>query len=551
MAKATFLVACAIVSVVLFHQIGNLGVDARASRNLATQGGNEWTLASGCNLSLDGPFSRRSFPKNFTFGFATAAYQVEGAAAEDGRGPSIWDVYSHTPGKTKNGDTGDVADDEYHKFREDVQRLKTLGADSYRFSISWSRVIPQGVGDVNPLGIAYYNNLINSLLKAGIKPAVTLYHWDLPQYVHEHYGGWLNASSADWFAAYADVCFKSFGDRVQTWITFNEPMETANQGYALGSMAPGRCSDRSYCPEGNTSTEAYIVAHNILRSHGKAVAIYRANYQKQQCGRIGITLDTQYNYPVTDSPADIAAAERGIIFAFGWFADPIWTGDYPAIMREYVNVRLPNFSAEDSALIRGSADFFGLNYYTASWASEGQAPAPGTGYSWSDNRVATAQVNTSNGVAIGEPRKNFDQNTVCAFLEWASQTVSSWLYVVPKSIHDIVIYLSQRYRNFPLFITENGVSDSGDTSVPLATSLCDAQRVNFYKNYLTWLARAIKEGANVQGYFAWSLLDNFEWSQGFTQRFGIIYVNFTDPARPRYPKASALWWKKFLHPRKH
>eukprot|EP00897_Mesotaenium_endlicherianum_P000020 jgi/Mesen1/10018/ME000723S09374 len=405
MVKASTLVACALVSMVLFHQIGNLGADGIASRNGAAQAAN-----------------------------------VEGAATEDGRGPSIWDVFSHSPGKVKKGGTGDVADDQYHNYHEDVQRLKALGADSYRFSISWSRVMPKGVGAVNPFGIAYYSNLISALLKAGIKPAVTLYHWDLSQYIQEHYGGWLNASS--------------------------------------------QCSNRSYCQEGDTFTDAYIVAHNILRSHGKAVAIYRAKYQKQQCGRIGITLDTFYYYPATDSPADIAAAERGITFSFGWFADPIWTGDYSAIMREYINVRLPTFTVEESALIKGSADFFGLNYYTAVWAAEGFGYLPTDNRSLrSDNCVATTRV-----------------------------------------------------------------SDSGDISIPLATSLCDVQRVNFYNNYLTWLARAIREGANVQGYFAWSLLDNFEWTAGFTERFGVFYVNFSDPARPRYLKASALWWKKFFHP---
>eukprot|EP00850_Spirogloea_muscicola_P007999 SM000041S15558 [mRNA] locus=s41:760327:766937:- [translate_table: standard] len=463
-----------------------------------------------CNAPLPN-ITRGHFPDGFVFGTATSAYQVEGAASQDGRGQSIWDVFSHTPGKTANGATGDTADEQYYKYLADIAILTSLGADSYRFSISWSRILPNGYGEHNEAGLHYYNSLINNLVAAGIRPAVTLFHWDLPNVLQEAYGGWLSDSIVNDFAKYADLCFQTFGDRVKTWITLNEPQTFSLQGYATGGMAPGRCTDRSKCNEGNSSTEPYIAAHNQLLAHAAAASIYRQKYQAWQGGNIGITLDSQFLYPATNSSADIEAAERALEFSFAWFADPFFTGDYPAVMRQQVQERLPYFSSDQVAAIKGSIDFLGLNLYTASYAQSSSPPEPGTGFPWTDN--------------------------------W---TGSSWLYIVPQGLHDMVLWINNRYNSFPIIVTENGVSQKDDPDASIVSVLCDLQRVDYYSSYLSALATAIQRGANVKGYYAWSLLDNFEWARGYSERFGLYYVDFTNSNLPRIPKQSAIWWSAFL-----
>lgn len=246
----------------------------------------------------------------FLWGSATAAYQVEGAYQEDGRGLSVWDTFSHVAGKTANGDTGDVADDNYHRFREDIQLIKKMGLNAYRFSISWTRLFPSGEGALNTAGVAHYNQVIDALIEAGITPLVTLFHWDTPLALEEKYLGWLSPEIETPFANYADACFAAFGDRVKHWITLNEPLTVALCGYNVGVHAPGRCSDRSRCAAGNSSTEPYIAAHNMLNAHAAAVEVYRTKYQAKQKGVIGITLNTDFGYPLTDSAEDKAAAVR-------------------------------------------------------------------------------------------------------------------------------------------------------------------------------------------------------------------------------------------------
>ncbi|KAG0496566.1 hypothetical protein HPP92_001257 [Vanilla planifolia] len=290
----------------------------------------------------------------FVFGVATSAYQVEGAASEDGRGDSIWDVFTKTQGNIKDGSNGDVAADQYHRYMEDVELIANLGFQAYRFSISWSRIFPDGLGEkVNEKGVAYYNNLIDFLLKKGIQPFVTLYHWDLPSKLNESEGGWLRENIVEYFAMYAETCFARFGDRVKHWITINEPLQTAINSYSIGIFAPGR--------RDNPYKEPYIAGHYQIFSHA-AVRVYR---KKFKVVRLGLVVDCEWAEPFSDKVQDKVAAARRLDFQLGWFLDPIYYGDYPAVMRERLGDNLPKFSERDKELLRNSLDFIGLNHYTS------------------------------------------------------------------------------------------------------------------------------------------------------------------------------------------
>ncbi|KAI4357107.1 hypothetical protein L6164_001076 [Bauhinia variegata] len=317
--------------------------------------------------------NRSSFPIGFIFGTASSSYQYEGAAKEGGRGPSIWDTFTHKyPEKIADRSNGDVAVDEYHRHKEDVGIMREMNLDAYRFSISWSRILPKGKlsGGVNQEGINYYNSLINELLANGIQPFVTLFHWDLPQTLEDEYGGLLSSRIVDDFRDYAELCFKEFGDRVKHWITLNEPWTVSRNGYAAGNLAPGRCSawQNLNCTGGDSATEPYIVAHNQLLAHAAAVNVYRTKYQASQKGLIGITLVCHWMVPLSDRKSDQRAAERAVDFMFGWFMDPLTTGEYPSSMQSLVGNRLPKFSKEQSRLVKGSFDFIGVNYYTSNYA---------------------------------------------------------------------------------------------------------------------------------------------------------------------------------------
>ncbi|KXS96639.1 hypothetical protein AC578_6908 [Pseudocercospora eumusae] len=303
-------------------------------------------------------------PKDFLWGYATASYQIEGGAHEDGRGDSIWDVFCRQPGKIADGSNGDVACDSYHRYKEDVALLKQLGAKAYRFSISWSRVIPQGGRNdpINEAGLRYYKDLVEELVANGIEPMVTLFHWDLPQALYDRYGGFLNKHEyvLD-FVSYARLMFKTLGEKVKFWITYNEPWCSAILGYSTGYFAPGRTSDRSISSVGDSSTEPWQVGHNILIAHGAAAKAYREEFKPTQSGMIGITLNGDWVEPwdPADS-ADVEACERKLEFSIGWFAGPVYHGDYPASMREQLGVRLPEFTAEEKTLVQGSNDFYGM-----------------------------------------------------------------------------------------------------------------------------------------------------------------------------------------------
>ncbi|KAK9138970.1 hypothetical protein Sjap_009564 [Stephania japonica] len=461
---------------------------------------------------------RSDFPPNFVFGVATSAYQVEGARNEDGRGDSIWDAFSHTEGKILDGSNGDIAIDQYHRYKEDVELIAKLGFGAYRFSISWSRIFPDGLGNkINEDGIKYYNNLINALLERGVEPYLTLYHWDLPLNLHESIDGWLSDKIVKYFEVYAETCFANFGDRVKHWITFNEPLQTAVNGYAVGIFAPGRSE--------HPLTEPYLAAHYQLLAHAAAVSVYNKKFKAQQGGEIGLVVDCEWAEALTDKQEDKDAAERRIVFQLRWFLDPICYGDYPEVMRETLGDRLPRFSDEEKELLRNSVDFVGLNHYTTRYIAH---EAVGS----EDHEFFTEQklkriTELSEGEIIGE------------------RAASEWLYIVPWGIRRLLNYVAHRYPNIPLYVTENGMDDEDSSTSPLHEMLDDVKRLNYYKGYLAAVAQAIRDGADVRGYFAWSLVDNFEWAQGYTKRFGLVYVDYKN-GLSRHPKASAIWFSRFL-----
>ncbi|XVF72621.1 hypothetical protein PTKIN_Ptkin12aG0135200 [Pterospermum kingtungense] len=316
-------------------------------------------------------YSRYDFPPGFVFGSATTAYQVEGAASEDGRTPSIWDTFAHAG--YANGATGDVAVDQYHKYKEDVKLMAEMGLDAYRFSISWSRLIPNGRGSVNPKGVQYYNNLINQLIRHGIEPHVTLNNADLPQALEDEYGGWISRRIVKDFTAYAEVCFREFGDRVSYWITVNEPNVFAIGGYDQGFTPPRRCSSpfgMVNCTRGDSSSEPYIAVHNILLAHSAAARLYKRKYQETQNGSIGISIYTFWAVPNTNSTQDAMAAQRMNDFYIGWIANPLVFGDYPDTMKKLAGSRIPTFTDHESELVKGSFDYLGIIHYTVCYVQD-------------------------------------------------------------------------------------------------------------------------------------------------------------------------------------
>jgi beta-glucosidase len=471
-----------------------------------------------CVLHCAVLISAQLYPSWFMWGTATASYQVEGAWQEDGRGPSIWDTFSHTPGKVKNNDNGDVADDHYHRYMEDIALMQKMGVNSFRLSLSWSRILPSGEGQVNQKGIDHYNKVINALVAAKIEPLVTLFHWDLPQALEDKYGGWLNDSLVPIFTNYADICFRAFGDRVTNWLTFNEPLSFINLGYGSGVNAPGRCSDRSKCSAGNSTTEPWIAGHVVLNAHAQAVNLYRNKYQPSQSGLISITLNSDWSEPLTSSQDDIDASQRSMDFMLGWFADPVYLGDYPASMKQRLGSLLPRFTNAEKALLKGSYDFFGLNHYTSEYVANDPTDKP----------AGIRSTREKNGVPIGP------------------MADSDWLYVVPWGIRKLLNYINDRYDSPWIMITENGVDVPNEGSMPIAQAINDTFRVNYYSSYLDNISKAMHEDSvSVMGYFAWSLLDNFEWADGYARRFGIHYVDYKN-GLTRYPKLSAQWLANYI-----
>jgi beta-galactosidase len=457
----------------------------------------------------------KSFPENFVWGTATAAYQIEGGHDADGKGPSIWDAFCTIPGRIAHGESGNIACDHYHRFREDVVLMKELGLRHYRMSISWPRLLPTGRaadGGVNEAGIRFYSDLIDALLESGITPWVTLYHWDLPLALQTESDGWLNPNIATDFADYARLCFSRFGDRVKNWITLNEPWVVAILGHGQGVFAPGR---RSH-------SEPYTAAHHLLRAHAKAVEVYRTEFPHQR-GQIGITNNCDWREPKTDRPGDIAAAERALDFYIGWFADPIFgRGDYPATMRERVADRLPRFTEAEQTSLQGSSDFFGLNTYTTMFAAEAKE---------SDG---PQDVHGNGGISE-------DQDvTLSVDPDWP-KTDYNWA-VVPWGCRKLLEYLDRRYSHPPIIITENGCAYNDGPSADGA--IHDQRRIDFYSGYLEACRQAIGSGVDLRGYFAWSFMDNMEWAKGYALQFGLIHVD--RETLKRTPKDSAHWYADYV-----
>ncbi|WCJ41795.1 Beta-glucosidase 12 [Euphorbia peplus] len=477
-------------------------------------------------------FNRSSFPAGFVFGTASSAYQYEGAANEDGRGPSIWDTFTHKiPEKIADHSNGDAAIDSYHRYKEYVAIMKDMGLDAYRFSISWSRILPCGRLDcgVNKEGIKYYNNLINELLANGIEPYVTIFHWDLPQVLEDKYEGFLSHKIVDDFVNYAELCFKTFGDRVKHWITFNEPLSYVLGGYVLGLFAPNRCStwQNLNCTSGDSGIEPYVVSHNLLLAHAATFKIYKLKYQEVQKGVIGITLISPWIVPFSNNKQDKEAAKRALDFMLGWHLHPIIYGEYPKSLRKIVGKRLPKFTKEQSELIKGSIDFLGLNYYTANYAANLKSFT---------NHTANLTYTTDSRATLSSERNG---------VPLGPQAATSGFSIYPRGIRDLLLYVKKEYNNPLIYITENGVDEHNNVTLPFKEQLKDNMRIDFYYHHLIFLKKAIEDGVNVKGYFAWSLMDNFEWSSGYTVRFGIYYIDFKDGLK-RYPKLSAGWFKKFL-----
>lgn len=444
------------------------------------------------------------FREDFSWGVATSSYQIEGAAYEDGKGLNIWDVYCQEEGKVYNGHTGEVACDHYHRYKEDVTLMKLMGVKSYRFSINWARIIPNGIGEVNLKGIEFYQNLINELIAQEIEPFITLYHWELPYELYKK-GGWLNEESVEWFGYYAKVVAEYFSDRVTKFFTFNEPQCFVGLGFLTGEHAPGL-----KLPIKDT----FIMTHNVLKAHGQAVINLR-KYAKQPV-QIGYAPTGTMSYPASNKPEDIEAA-REHLFALkddlsnwtwnvSWFSDPVFLGKYPEEgLKKYAKY-LPEITEEDMALIHQPLDFMGENIYNGMMVRAG---------------------------ADGRPE-------VVERYEGFPKTACDWP-ITPESLYWGPKFLYERYQ-LPIYISENGVSSHD--SVAADGKVHDPERINFLNRYLCALEQAATDGVDVRGYFQWSLMDNFEWARGYAERFGLIFIDFK--TQQRILKDSALWYKKVI-----
>ncbi|TDD25626.1 beta-glucosidase [Kribbella turkmenica] len=439
-----------------------------------------------------------TFGPDFRWGVSTSAYQIEGAVAEDGRGPSTWDTFCAGPGRILGGDTGEVACDHYHRYAEDVALMRDLGVGTYRFSFSWPRIQPSGGGPANAAGLDFYDRLIDTLLGAGIQPAPTLYHWDTPQPL-EDAGGWLERSITDRFADYAEILAARFGDRVPMWITVNEPMVLTLMGYSLGAHAPGR----------ELMFDALPVAHHQLLAHGRAVQALRA----AGATNVGIAGNHAPTWPASDSEEDKEAAALYDNLINWLFADPVLLGAYPP----GYEAAMPGPVSDDLKVISEPLDFFGINHYAP--VSVGAA----TGRA---DTAATDGILLPPGVPF-EPRS----------LEGYPRTDFGWP-VVPSAFGEILRIFKDRYgdRLPPVYITENGCA-YGDT-------VDDQRRIDYLDGYLRSLRQAMDDGVDVRGYFQWSLLDNFEWAAGYSQRFGLVHVDFATQVRT--PKASYHWFRDVI-----
>jgi beta-glucosidase len=437
------------------------------------------------------PDEKSTFPPDFLWGTATASYQIEGAAHEDGRGPSVWDRFCATPGKVRNGDSGERACDFYHRYPADIGLMRDLGRDAFRFSIAWPRILPRGRGPVNEAGLDFYDRLVDELLEHEIEPFATLFHWDTPQAL-EDAGGWPSRATAEAFVDYTAAVARRLGDRVSHWITHNEPWVHAWIGHSSGQHAPGRTSER----------DAVAAAHHLLLSHGWAAEVIRA---ASPDARVGITLDLAQVYSASENPEDEAAAWQIDGEGNRWFLDPIFLGAYPADLLERNELVAPFVQDGDLSTISAPLDFLGVNNYS--------------------RFVVVAGTEGPQIVRDSE----------------AEHTDMGW-EVYPDGLHEILIRVARDYAPRAIYVTENGAA-FGDVRGHDGR-VHDPERTAYLKSHIAAVSRAIGDGAPVQGYFVWSLLDNFEWHHGYSKRFGIVYIDY--PTLERVPKDSFYWYRDFI-----
>ncbi|QWF14910.1 GH1 family beta-glucosidase [Lysobacter capsici] len=441
----------------------------------------------------------RTFPNGFLWGAATAAHQIEGSPMADGAGPSIWTRFAHTPGMTLNGDTGDVACDHYRRWKEDVALMKSLGLQAYRFSVSWSRILPEGTGRVNQAGLDFYSRLVDELLANGIEPLLTLYHWDMPAALDDR-GGWLNRDCADWFAEYGQVMYRALDGRVKKWVTLNEPWVITDGGYLHGALAPGHRS----------RFEAPIASHNLMRAHGAAVQAYRAQGKHE----IGLVVNIEPKYAATDSVEDAAAVKRAHAYMNEQYLDPALLGTYPPELREIFGEAWPEWPQADFDLIKQKLDFIGVNYYTRSVTKD----------------AVSYPLNTG---VVRQPSGTY--------------TETGW-EVFPQGLTDTLTWVKDRYGDIPMYITENGAAFfDPPVAEPDASGerrVRDPLRMDYLQKHIGAIHDAIQAGCDIRGYMVWSLLDNLEWSLGYSKRFGVVHVNYA--TQDRTPKDSARWYSKVI-----
>ncbi len=457
-----------------------------------------------CHIRLDlcVKDSTMSFPKQFTWGVASAAYQIEGATSTDGRGSSIWDDFCNTPGKVFDGHTGEIACDSYNRYQEDIDLISDLGAGGYRFSISWSRLFPDGTGEPNEAGFAYYDKLIDGLLAKGIEPWITLYHWDLPSALYKQ-GGWLNPESPEWFARYTKAVVERYSDRVTHWFTLNEPQIFLGLGMNEGTHAPGDKLSRK---------EVLLATHHALLAHGRSVQVIREHAKKAPV--VGFAPVGCLHTPATESAEDIEAARqatfgidpKGWTYNYSWYCDPVMLGHYPEVGLELYGKDVPDWSERDLEIMHQPLDMFGVNIYSAGIVKAGDDGKP-------------------------ELLKS-ERGYPTTMFRWTINPSS--LYWGPK-------FLQERYK-LPVVITENGLASMDWEH--LDGKVHDEGRIDFLTRYLAQLRRACNDGVDVRGYFQWSILDNFEWAEGYALRFGLVYMDYQKMRR--IPKESYFWYSKVI-----
>ncbi len=425
----------------------------------------------------------------FVFGVATSSYQIEGGVMEGGRTPSIWDTFCKKTGAVDNGDNGDVACDHYHLWKQDIEMIQGLGVDAYRLSIAWPRILPRD-GEVNPEGLAFYEQIIDECHARGLKVFVTLYHWDLPQYLEDK-GGWLNRETAYKFAEYADVVSRHFGDKIDVYTTLNEPFVSAFLGYRWGEHAPGIKGEK----------EGFLASHHLMLGHGLAMPVLRKNAPKS---KHGVVFNASPGYALT--PADQAAADYADAENYQWFIDPVLKGEYPALVLDKRADVLPMILEGDLDIISAPVDYIGINYY-------------------SRNLVHFNEQ--------GDVQKVIPEGAECTYIGWE---------IYPQGLRDLMIRLNERYDNLPpIYITENGAAGNDEL---IQNKVNDEQRVRYFQSHLEALDEAVKAGVRIDGYFAWSLMDNFEWAFGYCQRFGIVHVDYN--TQQRTLKQSAIAYRNML-----